>query len=691
MAHLVCKAMIVVLDTWVWEDAAEEEIPKSTYFNGVSSIANLWRCPGVPAKISRAAAQLFGDMVANNIFGKMPGRCLRNRWLSIDGIEAIIFAAVRYIGRVFAAIWGYYCDVPNLEPAPKAQGRRPRTRWSKKKKNPGAEEDEEFQERQRRTRNMAARLAQCRCFLCMVIISFVAKRPLVVFMLWLQKATKEHEEAQAADRAQGKTYLGPTPLSYLCSHKRVEIRTAVVQLLFREHDEAEGFALVWGIIPHRMVNSARKLIATLVLVQLASWDFRFEKMCDSMACLLLRCLDSPNDVVDVRRRSIMSLLRDMPDNELDKHCRYTDLPRKIRVLLRDQIHFAADTGLCSEDLWTFLLIYRARLPYQNQSVEGHISVMQRLANLGPRSFIAGISARLRNKLGDPIPISVCVDLDEEIREYMGTVDFRQRFLPTVEGVPPETLVYDLNTDTEKLAKRYESMIINRMYDESGLTSVWAFERIQDGAPIYMICWSYYYRYFVVHGVGDAESGSLFFKFCDAAPTSLLMHRIEDVLRQRANPVAETQIDVYTATLEWVAVRRPRILLDTQKRHKVKPASPPPPRPSAAAASSASSGAPAPAENDADYHDDAFLEDGGPAAGGEDEDNVDGDDDGDEVSMFADMHDDGSIPRDEPPPDPAPAGPAPAPDAPMIPVDACGDEVKTQVCDLVRGRVRDGGT
>ena len=76
MAHLVCKAMIVVLDTWVWEDAAEEEIPKSTYFNGV------------PAKTSRAAAQLFGDMVANNMFGKMPGRCLRNRWLSIDGILA---------------------------------------------------------------------------------------------------------------------------------------------------------------------------------------------------------------------------------------------------------------------------------------------------------------------------------------------------------------------------------------------------------------------------------------------------------------------------------------------------------------------------------------------------------------------------------------------------------------------------
>ena len=55
--HLISKAQVQLFDKWVWPETYPPESPASTYFNGVSSIANQWRASGSPAKIKQSAAQ----------------------------------------------------------------------------------------------------------------------------------------------------------------------------------------------------------------------------------------------------------------------------------------------------------------------------------------------------------------------------------------------------------------------------------------------------------------------------------------------------------------------------------------------------------------------------------------------------------------------------------------------------------
>ena len=47
----------------------------------------------MPAKIKDTAVRLFSDEVVSQSFSHMPGRYLRGRWLSIDGMESVVFGA----------------------------------------------------------------------------------------------------------------------------------------------------------------------------------------------------------------------------------------------------------------------------------------------------------------------------------------------------------------------------------------------------------------------------------------------------------------------------------------------------------------------------------------------------------------------------------------------------------------------
>ena len=91
--------------------------------------------------------------------------------------------ALNYIGAVFASKWGYCKDsAPNLddeeEPRPEPRPRRGRRQ---RPRDPGAAEDDEFAENQKKVRVMGSRLSQCRVFLSMVCISFIGKKPLRIF------------------------------------------------------------------------------------------------------------------------------------------------------------------------------------------------------------------------------------------------------------------------------------------------------------------------------------------------------------------------------------------------------------------------------------------------------------------------------------------------------------------------------
>ena len=54
-------------------------------------------------QINDAAAELFGPVTAAENFSTTPGRLLRNRWVSIDEVEAVIIKGLDHIGPVFRA------------------------------------------------------------------------------------------------------------------------------------------------------------------------------------------------------------------------------------------------------------------------------------------------------------------------------------------------------------------------------------------------------------------------------------------------------------------------------------------------------------------------------------------------------------------------------------------------------------
>ena len=53
------------------------------------------------SKINDAAAELFGPVVAREVFSQLPSRLLRIRWSSVDEGEQAIIAGIDHIGVVF--------------------------------------------------------------------------------------------------------------------------------------------------------------------------------------------------------------------------------------------------------------------------------------------------------------------------------------------------------------------------------------------------------------------------------------------------------------------------------------------------------------------------------------------------------------------------------------------------------------
>ena len=272
--------------------------------------------------------------------------------------------------------------------------------------------------------------------MAMVFISSITRQPLVHFQLWVEKATKEHASARDEAKQAGTTYLGPTPLSTLATAKRFDIRSEMVELMFAEHSV---FKPVWDTLPAHLYQCGRQLVVSLILVLIASWDFRFDKVLDDIHFSIMAMLEKRHDEPDDRRKVIARQILETPDDSFDRvpNAMFTDVPMKLKHMYFDSLQIARDTGCCPAPLYVFLLLYRARLPYQNQSVEGHISVMQSIAKRGVRSKLPGVSDRLRNKIGDSISVKEAVELHTEVVQFMKSQEHANRWSPYASPVPQE--------------------------------------------------------------------------------------------------------------------------------------------------------------------------------------------------------------------------------------------------------------
>ena len=102
--HLAIKGALAILDGFSWPSIGGDEL-QTKYFSALATITNVWRGVGIQRKMIALAVELYDDSVAA-LFEKLPGRCLRGRWGSVDEVEGLYIKMRRYIGPLFAALFG---------------------------------------------------------------------------------------------------------------------------------------------------------------------------------------------------------------------------------------------------------------------------------------------------------------------------------------------------------------------------------------------------------------------------------------------------------------------------------------------------------------------------------------------------------------------------------------------------------
>ena len=74
-------------------------------------------------------------------------------------------------------------------------------------------------------------------------------------------------------------------------------------------------------------------------------------------------------------------------------------------LFADQLRIAVATGQCMPELFAYLVLWRAELPFHTQGIEGMNRTLQLICDAARRIGIALVSDRLQLNYGDPISAS----------------------------------------------------------------------------------------------------------------------------------------------------------------------------------------------------------------------------------------------------------------------------------------------
>lgn len=513
--QLCIKAVLGFLDSWSWgeykrevpndvlveetsssedseadedDDDSEDDVAivnaseggkmPTTYVNGVSAISNAWRMTGNPRLVHAAASALHGPDVAEGYFARAPGRVLRTRWLSIESVETLIFNGLLFIASVFSHVWGQL--LARGQRRRRGRGGRGRGRGRRRNRGLQRDEDEAFQKMCRRWKVLATTLVSLWKFRVMLTVSLISKGPLIHFMLWMQKARREHSLLVHAATSSGRSYLGPTPLSRLIAGQGQEFETAMNELLMlHPQDRGSLFhpaALLVGGVGEPATDDERsvkdfytadllRLIVALVLLMIAQWQMRFNRrIFETWPFLLFLFLEAEPDVEDDRRARLAAEYRRLSKEELLKAYPWTDMHFKTKELFAAELRSVeTNNGRCPANLYFFISLCRARMPYETQEVEGFNSIIKSMTQAAPRMELPLASDRLRNKVCDDILPSECVELHGDVEQHMRRPEYLQRFMVPRLPVPDEQQLYFLDRHLVQLSRRYG-------YDGSNLTT-----------------------------------------------------------------------------------------------------------------------------------------------------------------------------------------------------------------------------
>ena len=97
-------ALLLVNDSWTWP--VDRHWPGGfKYFQGLCAIAYSWRGTHIPAKVFGAAEHLFGIVVADTLFSRVPGKPLKARWAAAVNVALKVANATAFVGPVFARVF----------------------------------------------------------------------------------------------------------------------------------------------------------------------------------------------------------------------------------------------------------------------------------------------------------------------------------------------------------------------------------------------------------------------------------------------------------------------------------------------------------------------------------------------------------------------------------------------------------
>ena len=413
--QLCIKTLVETLDGFSFDAAS---LP-CKYFSSVAIIANVWRGPNMKSQLLNAAVGLPGmtESLAQRLFGRLPGRCLRGRWGSIDSVEEILVRCGEWLGLALSAALKRILirDKPQL------------------KSDKGIDVDEiaSYKAKQRTYRLNAIACSTSPFWRVMVLISHRVKAPFIRCLNVCQKNEENFNIAVGEAVKRGENYMGPTPLSMFVTTLADSIMQSIVALTSATAmTDKDLWGGVWAMLPQESFPNAACLILTCVLRAAASWQMRAMNQVATFPLLFLQLVQASADKVDPRRTAICELLLAMPLCCL-RNCPYSDFAAKVKTKFLGEFTEMRDTGTCPKRLYVFLLAWRSMARFSSQHCEGWMSLLQHMTKRATRMEQALANARMSIKVGYPIEARDCVTVDGLVRERIKNGDDKFRFSPVV--------------------------------------------------------------------------------------------------------------------------------------------------------------------------------------------------------------------------------------------------------------------
>jgi hypothetical protein len=495
--HLCVKSALCILDNTDQWSGSEEFNFKVKYFSSLATLTNVWRGVGAQKKIIEAAASKFGDVVGDK-FTKLPCRCLRGRWGSIDEVEGLLIQVMPYLGPVLMGMYG-------------ADGGRTNRKRKSGAALPGADDDQRYSEEQKNYRQTAVQVSNNPFFKAMVIISFNAKSAHRHFLLWAQKRVRITNLRNKAASANGSTYVGPTFLSALVVSKAASIYNDISSLL---RPASLNDPYVWGpaleCLPDPASHSAGaiRLIVELVCQLACSWYKRFMQPCSEFPLMFLLVLETPADEPDEKRKTLADRLLKSRDQISNNP--HDDISFKVLELYEAEWHAMARAGTCADSLWKFMLIFRSATPGETQDIEGFNSRLQWLTNLARRMTLPAADARMSIREGLAVSAEVMADRHAGTVQFMDSDQHVYRYAPIpVDDGPDVPRLPTMVSGGGGITNLLAAALALRAKQLGTIGSKYAYfiEQCSPGV-CFLLSWTYYSKVFVVAATARAEGAGI---------------------------------------------------------------------------------------------------------------------------------------------------------------------------------------